>query len=163
MNKKTFFKGNLVMSKNLYNYLYSVFAFIIWVIVSIAAVNLFSLYQDKLPYWLLLPVNIAIIIFVFYKLFSDRNYVQTVESGQQVEFVNGFDNWHETHYQIVRAINYNEDIKGTITNNIASESGTGELMRLAETLTNEFEALHKEREWDGEWFDEIDEFLEGKL
>lgn len=50
--------------------------------------------------------------------------------------------------------------------NIVSKHGRFELNRLAFDLTNEFEDTHKGRqwnEWNGEWFDEIDSFLNAKL
>ena len=44
-----------------------------------------------------------------------------------------------------------------------SEQGHGGLYELAEELTDEFELLNKGRVWDGEFFDEIEEFLSEKL
>jgi hypothetical protein len=34
---------------------------------------------------------------------------------------------------------------------------------LANDLTDEFELLNKDREWDGEFFDEIERFLDEKF
>jgi hypothetical protein len=41
--------------------------------------------------------------------------------------------------------------------------GIGGLYQLAEDLTDEFESTHEKREWDGEYYDEIEEFLKTKL
>ena len=42
------------------------------------------------------------------------------------------------------------------------EQGTGGMYELAEELTDEFEKLNADREWDGEFFDEIEEFITSK-
>ena len=77
--------------------------------------------------------------------------------------VNGTESWSETHYEIVAGIIFHIDIEGTVPNTIQKEQGTGGLYELASDLTDEFELKHKGRQWDGEFFDELDEFLEIKL
>lgn len=37
------------------------------------------------------------------------------------------------------------------------------LNELAKELTDKFENIHQDREWDGDFFDEIEEFLEIEL
>lgn len=41
----------------------------------------------------------------------------------------------------------------------AENSGTGGIYELGEQWTDEFEELNKGREWDGEFFDELEAFL----
>lgn len=83
---------------------------------------------------------------------------------KEKEFPNGFTSWMETHHEMVSAIN---SIISGGADNIITEiqywGGTGMLYELAESYTDEFELLHKDREWDGEFFDEIDKFIEKKL
>jgi hypothetical protein len=43
------------------------------------------------------------------------------------------------------------------------QGGTGLFYELATVWTDEFEAKNKGREWDGEFFEEIDAFVEGKI
>lgn len=80
------------------------------------------------------------------------------------KFVNGISSWIETHYEIVSAISRAED-KGIspVVEEVMKTKGTGGLYELAEDLTDEFEYLHKDTEWDGEFFDEIEAFIELKL
>jgi hypothetical protein len=42
-------------------------------------------------------------------------------------------------------------------------NGKGCLWELAKSITDEFEELNKNREWDGEWMDEVQEFVETKI
>jgi hypothetical protein len=43
------------------------------------------------------------------------------------------------------------------------EQGRGGLYELAKELTDEFQDLHANRQWDGDFFDEIRSFLNKKL
>lgn len=82
------------------------------------------------------------------------------------EFPNGFTSWHETHFEVVQFItgilsgrfedNDNEVMKTQYA------VGHGGLYELAESWTDEFETLNKDREWDGEFFDEIEAFCDKK-
>ena len=74
-------------------------------------------------------------------------------------FPNGFSSWQETHYEVVSAITF------YLHNHpeIVIDGGTGRLYELAEEWTDKFEELNKNREWDGEFFDEIDDFMSEKL
>lgn len=78
------------------------------------------------------------------------------------QFPNGFNNWQETHFNIVSYIAITCETVGTMANSINNKQGTGGLYDLALNLTNEFEKLHKGKQWDGEYFDEIENFLELK-
>jgi hypothetical protein len=71
----------------------------------------------------------------------------------------------ETHYQVVAAIEreVDKDIENSVVWKRLETNGTGGLWMLAKELTDEFEQLHTGREWDGEWLDTLEEFLNGKL
>jgi hypothetical protein len=73
--------------------------------------------------------------------------------------------WTETHFEVVSAITKSLE-SGPASKKIlevVEQQGTGGLYELAETLTNEFESLHADRQWDGEFYDEIAVFLKEKL
>lgn len=81
-------------------------------------------------------------------------------------FPNGFESWQETHFEIVSYIyelRNNPPIESNIIEEIQLNKGIGGFYELAEDLTDEFELINKDREWDGEFFDEIEDFLEKKL
>lgn len=80
-------------------------------------------------------------------------------------FPNGFTDWTETHFEIVRAIS-NELQKDYMTGEVKrvyEMQGIGGLYELAEQLTDEFEEMNKGREWDGEYLDAIQQFTIDKL
>ena len=85
-------------------------------------------------------------------------------------FPNGFDSWQETHFEVVMGIadTLVPDLANAIEENSVAykrqeEQGTGGLYELAEELTNEFETINQGKEWDGEFRDELDKFLDLKL
>lgn len=82
-----------------------------------------------------------------------------------MEFVNGFDSWHETHFEMVQAIaiEHSKDEPQGVVKERHDAQGHGGLYELALELTNEFEELNKGREWDGEYFQEVEDFLTEKL
>lgn len=76
-----------------------------------------------------------------------------------------FGSYLETHFEIVEHIALNRnDNKTAIGKYYDSEmsEGTGGLYILAEKWTDEFETINKGRTWDGEYFDEIEDFLKKK-
>lgn len=76
------------------------------------------------------------------------------------EFPNGFTSWTETHHEVVRAIALADNgCTSVVVSSVAGMKGTGGLYELAEELTDKFEELHKDTEWDGEFFDVVEEFL----
>ena len=80
------------------------------------------------------------------------------------QFPNGFASWQETHYEVVSEITRIatiDDTSGLVSQTLSTQ-GTGGLYELAERLTDEFEALNAGREWDGEFFEEIWDFLSEK-
>lgn len=48
---------------------------------------------------------------------------------------------------------------------IYATSNTGQMgvIEIFREWAHEFEKIHEKREWDGEWYDEIDKFLDAKL
>lgn len=80
------------------------------------------------------------------------------------KFPNGLTSWYETHHEIVRAIAIADDREtSSLLKKIHETKGIGGLYELAENLTDEFEKLNDGREWDGEFFDEVEKFSEEKL
>ena len=79
-------------------------------------------------------------------------------------FPNGFDSWQETHYEVVAEITRIAlaDEGFGLVNETVTTQGTGGLYELAKELTFEFENLHAGRDWDGEFFEEIWDFLTTK-
>lgn len=81
------------------------------------------------------------------------------------EFINGFNNWIQTYfeitYNIVLEIRHKEPCK-MVSNTFDKKGHTG-LYDLADELTDEFETNNKGKEWDGEFYDEIDKFIEKKF
>lgn len=74
--------------------------------------------------------------------------------------------WQETHFEVVSYIEQLRSqaiIESNLINEIQETKGTGGFYELAEELTDEFEKVNEGREWDGEFFDEIEDFLGKKL
>lgn len=84
-----------------------------------------------------------------------------------LEFSNNFEfeSWHETHFEIVAEITkWDNDINPPNSiKKVQDEQGIGGLYELAKELTNEFETLYKDREWDGDFFDTIESFINEKF
>lgn len=77
-------------------------------------------------------------------------------------FPNGFTSWIETFYEVVAHIQITKEIEGSIANERVSQQGTGGIYELAQEWTDEFETKNQGREWDGEFFDEVHDFLNAK-
>ena len=81
------------------------------------------------------------------------------------QFENGFESWHETHFEVVAMITQmreSNNMPSTLIE-INETQGTGGFYELAYDLTNEFEKMHSGRAWDGDFFDEIEAFLQSKF
>jgi hypothetical protein len=76
-----------------------------------------------------------------------------------------FSMWHETHFEIVSAIVLEaaKDEPEGIVNEVQETQGIGGLYELATDLTNQFEEMHFNREWEGDFFDTIEAFIQEKL
>jgi hypothetical protein len=79
------------------------------------------------------------------------------------QFPNGFTSWQETHYEVVSfltlALEREHDLFYNMLGELVSNKGIGHLYELAEGLTDMFEGLNCGREWDGEFFEELESFM----
>lgn len=91
-------------------------------------------------------------------------YEQKIEEVLESKFPNGLTSYLETYYEIVDSIRiYLEYSKINKVGKIYESQGRGGLYELAEELTDKFELLNKDREWDGDFFDEIEKFINEEL
>jgi len=81
-----------------------------------------------------------------------------------MEAPNGIESWVETHYEIVQAITieWMKDEPIGVVKDRHEAQGHGGLYELAEELTDKFE-LQNEDNWDGDFFDEIEIFIQQNL
>lgn len=82
------------------------------------------------------------------------------------DFPNGFTNWYETFFLVTEYIVEGRDRPlhiSPVVEKIQHDKGTGGLWELAHDLTFEFEKENEGRDWDGDYFDTISEFLQTKL
>lgn len=109
-------------------------------------------------------------------LLDEKNVVQRFETEEEYDdwleeaeiygndeiptFPNGFTSWYETHHELVDMISFELRKKFPCEKlrKISEELGTGGAYELAKELTDKFEDLNKGRQWDGEFFEEIEEF-----
>jgi hypothetical protein len=81
---------------------------------------------------------------------------------QEKNFPNGFTSWMETHHDLVSWINTElmRDYPSGLIEEVMSTKGRGGMYELAEELTDRFEKMHEGYEWDGDYFDTIEEFMD---
>lgn len=96
-----------------------------------------------------------------------KDDLKAYDDKQQKIFINGFASWMETHHEVCEFIGYRlKESELLYTENVINETestqGTGGLYTLAEQWTDEFEKLNEGRVWDGEFFNEIGNFLNEK-
>ena len=74
------------------------------------------------------------------------------------------ESWHETHFDIVRAIVENEETSPVIIKQL-DEIGSGGLYDLANELTNKFESIHQNTIWGDEleYYNTMEEFIKYNL
>lgn len=96
---------------------------------------------------------------------SVREELKKIKGELCSRFPNGFKSYQEVHYEISSAISFEirKDKPQGIVNEKHEASGHGGLYELAEELTLEFETMHKDREWNGEFFEEIGKFIDEKI
>lgn len=71
----------------------------------------------------------------------------------------------ETHFCVVDRISQElsrDRLRGKVLFRYEVQ-GRGGVWELAQELTNKFEDLHKDTEWDGEFIDEIEKYLDKEL
>ena len=74
-----------------------------------------------------------------------------------------FRSWAETHHLIVTEIALLTDVEGSLPNRLRSEGGITALFDLSIKLTDDFERIYRDVEWDGEYFDTVESFLKINL
>lgn len=93
-----------------------------------------------------------------------------ISVSESKTFPNGFRSWMETHHEFVSLISYvldkwnanNEENKVSQTLKLYSEGGCTEMYDYAEKLTDDFEAENKGRQWDGDFFDDVERYFQAK-
>lgn len=98
-----------------------------------------------------------------YTELTEGEYTYLKRTTRVKEFPNGFDSWMETHHEIVEAMCVAVVKEKSLAEKVRSDEGTTGLYKLAEDLTDQFEQLNEGRNWDGEFFDEVQEFATSKL
>ncbi len=78
------------------------------------------------------------------------------------EFPNGFTSWYETFYEIVDMILSSDEYECNKVYEIEREQGRGGLWEFAYKLTQEFEEKYKNHQWDGEYFECLEQFFNEK-
>ena len=105
---------------------------------------------------------------------TDNNFTHVTESvdeagtfdADEPKFPNGFTAWMETFYEISSAITMElakEDHISLLVAKRYDDQGHGGMYELAQELTDEFEHLYAGRQWDGEFFDAVWEFISSKF
>lgn len=100
---------------------------------------------------------------ILLEISNKKIYETTIETLAR-KMPNGFEEWHETHFEIVSRI-IEEDQRGELTSprvkQIRDKFGTGGFYRMAAELTTKFETENQGVEWgvDKDYFDEIDNFI----
>ena len=83
------------------------------------------------------------------------------------QFPNGFTSWQETHYEVVSFLTLSLDREHDpfyeVLGKLMANKGVGHFYELAEGLTDMFEGLNCGREWDGEFFEELESFMMQEL
>lgn len=80
---------------------------------------------------------------------------------------NGLKCWSQTHFEVVSILTLleqkpeNEQPFELLS--VRKNEGTTGVWELAEAITNEFEDQNEGREWDGEFYEEIEAFVRQKL
>lgn len=83
-------------------------------------------------------------------------------------FPNGFTSWYETFFEIASYITndiskWDGDPKDTnVVIEVHMNEGQGGVWELTKKWADEFELTNVGREWDGEFYDEIEEFVKSK-
>jgi hypothetical protein len=110
--------------------------------------------------------KIGIIAKVVYQYQSEAIEIElTWITNRSNRFPNGFDSWQETHCEICFAIGIeaNKEDSSGVVEDVREADGMGGLWELAKDLTDAFEKANEGRQWDGEWIDEIDAYIQSKL
>lgn len=96
---------------------------------------------------------------------QDFNQITGAMEQDENMFPSGFDSYHETHFEIVSAIQHALSMDGpedSFIRDVSETQGTGGLYELAQEMTNTFEQKHAGANWgeDVVYVDEIEKFIE---
>lgn len=98
---------------------------------------------------------------------STQKTIVSYKNEQEVEFPNGFTSWHETHFEVVSNIfvftSWDSIIQPEKLRSINEKEGHTGLYNLAKELTDKFEEKNKGRKWNGEFYDEVEEFVKQEI
>ena len=71
-----------------------------------------------------------------------------------ISFPNGLKSWQETHYEVCTILGFNDE---------DHYENSADQRDACSNWTDEFEQINKGRLWDGEWMEEIEQFVENKI
>lgn len=89
-------------------------------------------------------------------------FAPNIDQIEEPRFPNGLTSYLETHFEVVSHLKIGVEQEGSALAEYYQKTGTGGLYELAKEYTDEFEQKNKGREWDGEFFDEIEAFVKEK-
>ena len=92
---------------------------------------------------------------------SIREYIEN--KNILSKFVNGFDSWIETYSEVSRIIRELIEEENPVIKPQYEQTGYGLIYELSEQITDEFETMYKGKEWDGDWFDTLEDFIYNKF
>lgn len=69
----------------------------------------------------------------------------------------------ETYYEMVSQLETLKNQPGNQVADVYDHGGTGSMYEMAEEWTDEFQREHEGKQWNGEFFDAVDRFVENKL
>jgi hypothetical protein len=95
-------------------------------------------------------------------------YLGEKRISERMVFPNGFTSWMETNFEVVTYITeINNKTEGfgacPLLEDAQASSGHYAIVEMAKDLTDKFEKLHEGREWDGEYFETLQDFLYEEL
>ena len=94
------------------------------------------------------------------ELRSARIILKEAKEYLVTDYKDELSDYLETYHEITRCIW--EAIDSDFLNEIKlvyDQNGTGAMYELARAYTDEFQRLHHDRQWDGDFFDEIENFM----
>lgn len=78
-------------------------------------------------------------------------------------YQNGKESWMETFWLITKQMQAEINSKKFLESKWYSDGGMLSEYTLAVSLADEFEKANKGRDWDGEWIEEIEKFVQKKM
>lgn len=110
-------------------------------------------------------VEFTILIKILEEDLKDTLRLKEYKTNQNIlsKFVNGFDSWIETYSEVSRIIRELIEQENPVIKPQYEQTGYGLIYELSEELTDEFETMYKGNEWDGDWFDTLEDFMYNKF